>query len=87
MIDLIRIEAAGARMLDLTFSDGAVGRWLADAVIARDTVLTRPLNDPAYFARAFVEAGALAWPNGLEFSAHSLHARLDQAGLLIRRAA
>jgi membrane associated rhomboid family serine protease len=44
-------------------------------VIARDTVLTRPLEDCDYFRRAFVEAGALTWPNGLEFSGHSLHAR------------
>lgn len=87
MIELVRIEPAGDRALDLTFSDGAHGRWSADSVIARDTVLTRPLNDPAYFARAFVEAGALAWPNGLEFSGHGLHAKLDQAGALIRQAA
>jgi len=50
-------------------------------------VLTRPLREPAYFARAFVEAGALAWPNGLEFSAHSLHASLEEAGALSRKAA
>ena len=87
MIELTRIDLAGERALDLTFSDGSHGRWTADAIIARDTVLTRPLADPAWFARAFIEAGALAWPNGLEFSAHSLHARLDEAGVLVRRAA
>src|SRR3954469_25798531 len=86
MIELIGIEAAGDRALDLTFSDGSRGRWDAEAVIARDTVLTRPLQDPAYFARAFVEAGALAWPNGLEFSGHALHAKLGEAGKRGRRA-
>jgi hypothetical protein len=87
MIELVRIEAAGDRKLDLTFSDGSAGRWSADAIIARDTVLTRPLTDPAYFARAFIEAGALAWPNGLEFSGHSLHVNLAEAGALVRKAA
>ncbi|TMJ18170.1 MAG: DUF2442 domain-containing protein [Alphaproteobacteria bacterium] len=87
MIELIAIEIAGERALDLAFSDGSRGRWEADAVLARDTVLTRPLQDPAYFARAFIEAGALAWPNGLEFSAVSLHATLAEAGALIRKAA
>ncbi|HEV2745913.1 MAG TPA: hypothetical protein VGW34_01275 [Allosphingosinicella sp.] len=87
MIELVRIDVAGERMLDLTFSDGSTGRWSADAVIARDTVLTRPLGDPGYFARAFVEAGALAWPNGLEFSGHALHGKLAEAGSLTRRAA
>ncbi|MBV9930163.1 MAG: DUF2442 domain-containing protein [Alphaproteobacteria bacterium] len=87
MIELIRIAPAEARALDLTFSDGSTGRWQADAVIARETVLTRPLADPGYFARAFVEAGALAWPNGLEFSGHALHAKLARAGKLVRKAA
>lgn len=87
MIELVRVEVAGDRALDLAFSDGSSGRWSAEAVLARDTVLTRPLADSAYFARAFTEAGALAWPNGLEFSAHSLHAKLSEAGKLVRKAA
>ncbi|MGZ8285246.1 MAG: hypothetical protein ACXW27_10235 [Allosphingosinicella sp.] len=87
MIELVRISAADDRALNLTFSDGSSGRWWADPVILRDTVLTRPLEDPAYFRRAFIEAGALAWPNGLEFSAHSLREKLDAAGLLVRKAA
>jgi hypothetical protein len=87
MIELVRIAIAGNRALELTFSDGSVGRWSAEAVIQRDTILTRPLADPAYFRRAFIEAGALAWPNGLEFSAHGLHRKLDESGSLIRKAA
>lgn len=87
MIELTKISVAGDRLLDLVFSDGATGRWSAETIIARDTVLTRPLADPAYFARAFVEAGALAWPNGLELSPHALHTRLKQAGELVQRAA
>lgn len=87
MIKLVRLEPAGSTALLLHFSDGATARWSAAELIARDTVLTRPLADPAYFARAFIEAGALAWPNGLELSAESLHHRLDAAGALIRAAA
>ena len=87
MIKLVSIRPAGETALDLSFSDGSGGRWSAAALIARDTALTRPLADPAYFARAFIEAGALAWPNGLELSAHGLHRRLDEAGALNRKAA
>lgn len=87
MIKLIAIRPAGDAALDLGFSDGSSGRWSATALIARDTILTRPLADPAYFARAFIEAGALAWPNGLELSAHGMHRRLDEAGDLRRKAA
>jgi Protein of unknown function (DUF2442) len=87
MIELVHIKVAGDQLLDLAFSDGATARWSAETLIARDTVLTRPLTDPAYFARAFIEAGALAWPNGLELSPMALHRRLDEAGALMRKAA
>jgi Protein of unknown function (DUF2442) len=87
MIKITHLSVAGPSSLDLSFSDGSSARWHGDDIIARDTVMTRPLTDPTYFARAFIEAGALAWPNGLEFSGHSLHRRLDEAGVLVRVAA
>ena len=87
MIKLVAIATTGHLTLDLTFSDGSSARWSAADLVARDTVLTAPLAEPGYFARAFIEAGALAWPNGLELSAASLHRRLGEAGLLTRRAA
>ncbi len=87
MIKLIAIRPLGGAKLDLTFSDGSSGCWSGADLIARDTVLTRLLSDEAYFQRAFIEAGALAWPNGLELSAASLHRRLTEMGLLTRRAA
>ena len=87
MIKLVHIRSTGDAALDLDFSDGTTARWSAADLIARDTILTAPLADPSYFARAFIEAGALAWPNGLELSASALHRRLDEAGGLIRTAA
>ncbi|MCP8891862.1 DUF2442 domain-containing protein [Sphingomonas faeni] len=76
MIKLVRLAMVGDDVLQLAFSDGAAALWSGADLIARDTVMTRPLADPAYFARAFIERGALAWPNGFEQSADSLHRRL-----------
>lgn len=87
MVKLIKIEQAGPTSLTLFFSDGSNAPWSANAIIARDTELTRLLADPTYFARAFIESGALAWPNGLEFAPWALHRDLDEAGLLTRKAA
>lgn len=87
MIKLIGLKPAGDAGLELRFSDGSHGAWSAAELIARDTILTRPLADPAYFRRAFLEAGALAWPNGLEISADGLHRRLAESGALVREAA
>ena len=83
MIRLTAITPSGPQLLDLTFSDGSHGRWSAAGLLAHDTFLTRPLADAAYFARAFIEAGALAWPNGLEFSAWTLQEDLRGTGLLV----
>ena len=87
MIKLIHVAIAGPATLALSFSDGSRAVWSGADLITRDTVLTRPLADPAYFARAFLEGGALAWPNGLELSPAALHMRLDEAGALVRDAA
>ncbi|MET1113220.1 MAG: DUF2442 domain-containing protein [Allosphingosinicella sp.] len=87
MIKLTSLEPAGTAELALRFSDGSHGLWSAAALIARNTELTRPLADAAYFRRAFIEGGALAWPNGLELSASGLHRRLAEAGALVREAA
>lgn len=88
MINLVNIEIDGADRLTLVFSDGSSGSWSGASLIARNTELTAPLADPAYFARAFIEGGAgLAWPNGLELSAAALHRELGDAGLLARKAA
>jgi hypothetical protein len=82
MIKLVGLEHCGSHTLLLLFSDGSRGEWSAEAILARRTVMTQPLEDPAYFRRAFIEAGALAWPNGLDFSARSLRDELERAGKL-----
>lgn len=87
MIKITSLTVAGPNSIDLVFSDGTAGRWDATTILARDTVMTRPLTDPSYFARAFNEGGGLAWPNGFEFSGHALHAKLAAGGQLVRKAA
>jgi hypothetical protein len=87
MIKLVHLRPTGRDTLALAFSDGSHADWSAADLIGRDTVMTRPLADPVFFARAFIEAGALARPNGLELPASALHRRLAEAGALVRPAA
>jgi hypothetical protein len=84
MIKLTAVEPKDSHQLLLRFSDGASGVYDFASFIAVDTEMTAPLRDPAFFARCFIELGALAWPNGLDFSAGSLHQRLQDAGKLQR---
>ena len=60
MIKLVRVTVGGEDALQFVFSDGAAALWSAADLIARNTVMARPISDPNYFARAFIESGALA---------------------------
>lgn len=82
MIKLVGIEPREGRRLLLRFSDGAWGVYDFSDFVAANTDMTAPLSDPAFFARHFIEAGALAWPNGFDLSARSLYERLRDAGQL-----
>ncbi len=87
MIKLIAIEPQGGTSLLLRFSDGAWGLLDCAWLLAANTEMTAPLRDAEFFSRHFIESGALAWPNGLDLSGHSLHRRLEESGDLHRNAA
>ena len=80
MIKLVSASLVSGKVLRLAFSDGSAGECDFTELLARDTALTRPLAQGEYFARFFLELGALCWPNGLEFSARSLRERMKRSG-------
>ena len=82
MIKITRVEHVTDRVLRLTFNDRTMGDYDLSSLIERNGPMIDPLKDPAYFARVFLEMGALAWPNGLELSSAAIHRRLAEAGLL-----
>lgn len=43
--------------------------------------MVEPLKDPAYFQRAFIEDGALTWPNGYDWDPIALHDEMKRAKL------
>jgi len=87
MIKLVAIEPKDAAHLLLRFSDGAWGTCDFSRYLDAGTEMTVPLRDPQFFARCFIEAGALAWPNGFDLSAAALYRRLEETGGLRRDAA
>ena len=74
MIKLLDVKTIALHQLELVFSDHSHGVFDGASYLAnRQGPLLENLRDPAYFARCFVDAGALCWPNGLELSAARLH--------------
>jgi hypothetical protein len=82
MIDVISVKPLGGFKLRVAFSDGSAGVQDFSSTAARDGEMVRPLKDPAFFARVFVELGALTWPNGFDVDPIALHARMSAAGEL-----
>lgn len=87
MIDVVSVKPTGGYKLRVGFSDGSVGVHDFSSTVARDGEMVRPLKDPAFFARVFVELGALAWPNGFDLDPIALHDRMAAAGELTQVAA
>lgn len=86
MIKLVTVDPKSGYRLLLRFSDAAWGVYDFTHFIEAGTEMTAPLRDPRYFARYFIEAGALAWPNGFDLGAESLYRRLEAKGDLRRDA-
>ncbi len=87
MIKLVAIEPKDDRHLLLRFSDSAWGIYDFSRYLEAQTEMTLPLRDAKFFSRCFIEAGALAWPNGFDLSAESLYRRLQETGQLSKSAA
>jgi Protein of unknown function (DUF2442) len=86
-IDVVSVKPTGGYALRVAFSDGSAGVHDFSTTTARDGEMVRPLKDPAFFARVFVELGALTWSNGFDLDPIALHDRMAAAGELGREAA
>ena len=83
-IKLLVANYIGERRFAVSFSDGSSGVLdIGKYLMTRSGPLLLPLAEEAYLRRGFVEAGALAWPNGLEISPERLYGLSE----LVRNAA
>jgi len=84
MIDVIGVRSLGDYKLEIEFSDATIG--IRDFRFIREKTgpMAEPLKDPGYFARVFIEDGALTWPNGYDWDPIALHDEMKAAGLLRR---
>lgn len=84
MIKIVKAEYIRDHQLHFMFSDGAQGDYDFAPLLAKETVLTRPLKSPENFKSFFIELGALCWKNGLELSPSALYKELQSTGKLTR---
>jgi hypothetical protein len=69
VIKVLNARHRGPWKLEIEFSDQTQGLFDGQPYLARHQgPLLEALRDADFFKRAFVDAGALCWPNGLELS-------------------
>lgn len=79
---VIGLEKLGDYRLKLQFSDGSVGEWNFSELARYPGPMCEPFKDTAFFARVFIEMGALTWPNGYDCCPDSLYKDMKAAGAL-----
>ncbi len=68
MIKILTARYLGNFSIELTFSSGESGVFDGKELLKREGSLLDPLRNEDFFKRFFVDAGALAWPHGLELA-------------------
>ena len=84
MSDVLGVKALGRHRLEIAFSHGTIGVRDFAPIATKTGAMAEPLKDAAYFARVFIDDGALTWPNGYDWDAQALHDAMKAEGLLRR---
>ena len=84
MIDVIGVRRLDGYKLEIVFSNDMIGERDFSSILSKSGPMLEPLKDPAYFARVFIDDGALTWPNGYDWDPIALHDDMKKAGLLRR---
>lgn len=68
--------------LAATFNDGVTGTVdLSGLVNGSDPGVFEPLRDPVYFAKAYLDCGAVTWPNGADLAPDAMHKEINRSGI------
>jgi Protein of unknown function (DUF2442) len=84
---VLRLEKLGDFRLRVRFNDGSEGVHDFATMVGEPGPMLERLRDRAYFARVFLEFGALTWPNGFDIAPELFRREMEAAGELSRVAA
>jgi len=80
------VKALPGFRLKVAFVDGTEGEvHMMGLVQSRDAGVFAALGDPAVFAQAFVEHGAVSWPGELDLAPDAMYREIKKAGMWVLR--
>ena len=74
------VSVVAPHVLRVTFRDGYSGIHDFATLFDGDGPMAVPLRNPDYFARVFLEYGALTWPNGYDMCPDWLRMEMEKSG-------
>jgi hypothetical protein len=76
--DVIEVKVVENLMLNVRFEDGTFGK-----VRFKQEHLTgvfEPLKNPQFFAKVFIDSGAVAWPNDIDLAPDAMYKEIKKHG-------
>lgn len=68
--------------LAVTFNDGTSGIVDVSALVNEpDAGVFEALRDPDFFATAYLDCGAVAWPNGADLAPDAMYKEIRRSGI------
>ena len=68
--------------LAVTFNDGLSGIVDVSVLVnGLDAGVFEALRDPAFFATAYLDCGAITWPNGADLAPDAMHKEIRRCGV------
>jgi len=78
MPEICNIEYRGGYVYSLRFDDGLEGEIDFSEYLRRGPVF-EALANPDFFQKAYLEAGTIAWPNGVDIAPETLYDKIQNA--------
>ena len=76
--EVTSIEYRQGHVYHIVFDDGLEGEIDFSEYVGSGPVF-EPLTDLAFFQRASIEGGTIAWPNGADIAPETLYEKLEEA--------
>jgi Protein of unknown function (DUF2442) len=80
---VVETKVLAPHVLRVTFRDGYSGVHDFAWFKSEHGPITEPLASPEYFARVFLENGALTWPNGYDMCPDWLRMEMERGGAVM----